>query len=96
MKMILKLPNSDIQNYNNFLMRGGRQLDGTISSIMALKNVINDVRTNLSFFLMEGDQVRKDIVKALALGLRRFYGKALSIWIRSIWTKRSRKGYRKF
>jgi L-lactate dehydrogenase (cytochrome) len=49
---------------------GGRQLDGTISSIMALKNVINDVRTNLEVFFDGGIRSGKDIVKALALGAR--------------------------
>ncbi len=49
---------------------GGRQLDGTISSIMALKNVINDVSTNLEVFFDGGIRSGKDIVKALALGAK--------------------------
>ena len=37
---------------------------------MALKNLINDVRTNLEVFLDGGIRSGKDIVKALALGAR--------------------------
>ncbi len=49
---------------------GGRQLDGTISSILALKNVICDVDSNLEVFFDGGIRSGKDIVKALALGAR--------------------------
>ena len=49
---------------------GGRQLDGTISSIMALKNVINNVSTNLEVFFDGGIRSGKDIVKALSLGAK--------------------------
>ncbi len=49
---------------------GGRQLDGTISSIMALKNVISDVDPNLEVFFDGGIRSGKDIVKALALGAK--------------------------
>jgi len=49
---------------------GGRQLDGTISSILALKNVIYDVDSNLEVFFDGGIRSGKDIVKALALGAR--------------------------
>ena len=49
---------------------GGRQLDGTISSIMALKNVINEARTNVEVFFDGGIRSGKDIVKALALGAK--------------------------
>ena len=49
---------------------GGRQLDGTISSIMALKNVISDVASNLEVFFDGGIRSGKDIVKALATGAK--------------------------
>ena len=49
---------------------GGRQLDGTISSIMALKEVISDVDTNLEVFFDGGIRSGKDIVKALAIGAK--------------------------
>jgi len=49
---------------------GGRQLDGTISSIMGLKNVISDVAPNLEVFFDGGIRSGKDIVKALALGAK--------------------------
>ncbi len=49
---------------------GGRQLDGTISSIMALKNVISDVAPNLEVFFDGGIRSGKDIVKALAIGAK--------------------------
>ena len=49
---------------------GGRQLDGTISSIMALKDVIADVDTNLEVFFDGGIRSGKDIVKTLALGAK--------------------------
>jgi len=49
---------------------GGRQLDGTISSIMALKKVINKTRPNLEVFFDGGIRSGKDIVKALALGAK--------------------------
>ena len=49
---------------------GGRQLDGTISSIMALKEVIADVDTNLEVFFDGGIRSGKDIVKTLALGAK--------------------------
>ena len=49
---------------------GGRQLDGTISSIMALKNVISEVDPNLEVFFDGGIRSGKDIVKALALGAK--------------------------
>ena len=49
---------------------GGRQLDGTISSIMALKNIINNVEANLEVFFDGGIRSGKDIVKALAVGAK--------------------------
>ena len=49
---------------------GGRQLDGTISSIMALKNIINNVEANLAVFFDGGIRSGKDIVKALAVGAK--------------------------
>ena len=49
---------------------GGRQLDGTLSSIMALKNVKNEVDKNIEVFFDGGIRSGKDIVKALALGAK--------------------------
>lgn len=49
---------------------GGRQLDGTISSIMGLKHVISHVAPNLEVFFDGGIRSGKDIVKALALGAK--------------------------
>ena len=49
---------------------GGRQLDGTISSIMALKEVISYVDNNLEVFFDGGIRSGKDIVKALSIGAK--------------------------
>ncbi len=49
---------------------GGRQLDGTISSIMGLKNIISEVGPNLEVFFDGGIRSGKDIVKALAIGAK--------------------------
>ena len=77
--LILKgiLDKDDIKIANNLDIQGiivsnhgGRQLDGTISSIMGLKNVISDVAPNLEVFFDGGIRSGKDIVKALALGAK--------------------------
>ena len=77
--IILKgiLDKDDIKIANNLDIQGiivsnhgGRQLDGTISSIMALKNVISDVSPNLEVFFDGGIRSGKDIVKALAMGAK--------------------------
>ena len=48
---------------------GGRQLDGTLSSIMALKNVIKEVDKNLEVYFDGGIRSGQDILKAI-LGAR--------------------------
>ena len=49
---------------------GGRQLDGTLSSIMALKKLKNEVNSNIDVFFDGGIRSGKDIVKALSLGAK--------------------------
>ena len=77
--IILKgiLDKDDIKIANNLDIQGiivsnhgGRQLDGTMSSIMALKDVICEVSPNLETFFDGGIRSGKDIVKALALGAK--------------------------
>ena len=75
--LILKgiLDEGDVEIANNLDIQGiiisnhgGRQLDGTLSSIMALKNLKNKVNSNIEVFFDGGIRSGKDIVKALSLG----------------------------
>ena len=52
---------------------GGRQLDGTMSSIMALKDVICEVSPNLETFFDGGIRSGQDVVKSLCLGAKGTY-----------------------
>ena len=47
---------------------GGRQLDGTLSSILALEKVINKVKGKVKVFFDGGIRSGPDIIKALCLG----------------------------
>ena len=49
---------------------GGRQLDGTISSIRALPEVVDAVRDELEVWFDGGIRSGQDVLKALALGAR--------------------------
>ena len=49
---------------------GGRQLDGTLSSVMALKKVIKKVDNKLNVYFDGGIRSGQDIVKVLALGAK--------------------------
>ena len=49
---------------------GGRQLDGTSSSIMALDKIVNKVGKNLEVYFDGGVRSGQDIVKALSIGAR--------------------------
>ncbi len=77
--LILKgiLDEGDVKIANNLDIQGiiisnhgGRQLDGTLSSIMALKRLKNEVNSNIEVFLDGGIRSGKDIVKALSLGAK--------------------------
>ncbi|OUU62795.1 MAG: alpha-hydroxy-acid oxidizing enzyme [Alphaproteobacteria bacterium TMED62] len=77
--LILKgiLDEGDVKIANNLDIQGiiisnhgGRQLDGTLSSIMALKNLKNKVNSNIEIFFDGGVRSGKDIVKALSLGAK--------------------------
>ena len=77
--LILKgiLDEGDVKIANNLDIQGiiisnhgGRQLDGTLSSIMALKNLKKDVHSNIEIFFDGGVRSGKDIVKALSLGAK--------------------------
>ena len=77
--LILKgiLDEGDVRIANNLDIQGiiisnhgGRQLDGTSSSIMALKNLKNEVNSNIEVFFDGGIRSGKDIVKALSLGAK--------------------------
>jgi len=47
---------------------GGRQLDGTLSSILALKNITEKLNKKLNIYFDGGVRTGQDIVKALSLG----------------------------
>tara|TARA_B100000686_G_C16712031_1_gene929730 strand:+ start:1 stop:1074 length:1074 start_codon:yes stop_codon:yes gene_type:complete len=49
---------------------GGRQLDGTVSSIMALSKVVDKVSNNLEIYFDGGVRSGQDVVKALSLGAK--------------------------
>ena len=49
---------------------GGRQLDGTVSSIMALSKVVDKVSNNLEIYFDGGIRSGQDVVKALSLGAK--------------------------
>ena len=49
---------------------GGRQLDGTISSISALKNIVDRVGNDLNVFFDGGVRSGQDVIKALAIGAK--------------------------
>lgn len=77
--LILKgiLDEGDVKIANNLDIQGiiisnhgGRQLDGTLSSIMALKNLKNEVNANIEVFFDGGVRSGKDIIKALSLGAK--------------------------
>ena len=58
---------------------GGRQLDGTVSSIRALPEVKDAVGDKLEVFFDGGVRSGQDVLKALALGARGvFIGKAFA------------------
>jgi len=58
---------------------GGRQLDGTVSSIRALPEVVDAVGDRLEVFFDGGVRSGQDVLKALALGARGvFIGKAFA------------------
>ncbi|MSQ63744.1 MAG: alpha-hydroxy-acid oxidizing protein [Betaproteobacteria bacterium] len=58
---------------------GGRQLDGTVSSIRALPEVVDAVGGRLEVFFDGGVRSGQDVLKALALGARGvFIGKAFA------------------
>ena len=77
--LVLKgiLDEGDVRIANNLDIQGiiisnhgGRQLDGTLSSIMALKKLKNEVDSNIEIFFDGGVRSGKDIVKALSLGAK--------------------------
>ena len=77
--LILKgiLDEGDVKIANNLDIQGiiisnhgGRQLDGTLSSIMALKNLKKEVNANIEVFFDGGVRSGKDIIKALSLGAK--------------------------
>ena len=49
---------------------GGRQLDGTLSSILALKNITEKLNKKLNIYFDGGVRTGQDIVKALSLGAK--------------------------
>ena len=49
---------------------GGRQLDGTSSSIMVLDKIVNQVGKNLEVYFDGGIRSGQDIVKAISLGAK--------------------------
>jgi len=49
---------------------GGRQLDGTSSSIMVLDKIVNQVGKNLEIYFDGGIRSGQDIVKAISLGAK--------------------------
>ena len=49
---------------------GGRQLDGTISSIVALENILKKIGKGLEVYLDGGIRSGQDIVKALSIGAK--------------------------
>ncbi len=56
---------------------GGRQLDGTISSIMALKKVVEKTDNELDIYFDGGIRSGQDIIKALSIGAKGvFMGRA--------------------
>ena len=58
---------------------GGRQLDGTVSSIRALPEVVDAVGDRIEVFFDGGIRSGQDVLKALALGARGvFIGKAFA------------------
>jgi len=58
---------------------GGRQLDGTLSSIRALPDVVDVVGDRMEVFFDGGVQSGQDVLRALALGARgAFIGKAFA------------------
>ena len=55
---------------------GGRQLDGTLSSILALDKITNKIGNDLEVYFDGGVRSGQDIVKALALGAKcAFFGR---------------------
>ena len=55
---------------------GGRQLDGTLSSITALKKIIDTVGTDLDIFFDGGIRSGQDIIKAISIGANgAFFGR---------------------
>jgi len=58
---------------------GGRQLDGAVSSIRALPEVVNAAAGKCEVFFDGGVQSGQDVLRALALGARgAFIGKAFA------------------
>ncbi|MAJ24759.1 MAG: alpha-hydroxy-acid oxidizing enzyme [Rickettsiales bacterium] len=49
---------------------GGRQLDGTLSSIMALKKITEKIDNSLDIYFDGGIRAGQDIVKALSMGAK--------------------------
>ena len=49
---------------------GGRQLDGTLSSILALKKITEKLDKSLDIYFDGGIRTGQDIIKALALGAK--------------------------